>query len=64
MPDRSAYLYRRDVWLDHLYDSEEIWRIYAPYMVDVMDNLIALAATRKHLHEEADMVVLDLEERR
>jgi hypothetical protein len=64
MPDRSAYLYRRDVWLDHLYDSEEIWRIYAPYMVDVMDNLTALAATRKHLHDEADVVVLDLEERR
>lgn len=63
LPDRSVYLYRRDIWFDHLYDPDEIWRIYAPYMVDVMDNLTALAKTRAHLHEEAGMVLLDLEVR-
>ncbi|MDB4933467.1 MAG: hypothetical protein JWP87_439, partial [Labilithrix sp.] len=64
LPDRSTYLYRRDIWFDHLYDPDEIWRTYAPYMVDVMDNLVALAETRVHLHDEAGMVVLDLEARK
>ena len=63
-PDRSTHLYRRDVWFDHIYDPEEIWRSYAPYMVDVMDNLVALAATRVHLHDESGMTVLDLEAKR
>ena len=60
-PERSVYLYRRDIWLDHLYDPEEIWRVYAPYMVDVMANLVELGKTRAHLHEENGMVLLDLE---
>lgn len=59
-PARSTFMYRRDIWFDHLYDPDEIWRIYAPYITDVIDNLVALSATRKHLHEEAGMVVLDL----
>jgi hypothetical protein len=63
LPERSTYLYRRDIWFDHLYDPEEIWRTYAPYMVDVIDNLVALAATRVHLRDEGGMVVLDLEAR-
>lgn len=62
-PARSTFMYRRDIWFDHLYDPDEIWRIYAPYITDVIDNLVALAATRKHLHEEAGMVVLDLGEK-
>lgn len=63
-PESSVYLYRRDIWFDHLYDPDEIWRIYAPYMVDVMDNLVSLASTRVHLADEAGMVLLDLEARR
>ncbi|HEX7603219.1 MAG TPA: hypothetical protein VF316_16490, partial [Polyangiaceae bacterium] len=62
-PTRSTFMYRRDIWFDHLYDPEEIWRIYAPYITDVIDNLVALSATRKHLHDEAGMVVLDLGEK-
>ena len=62
-PESSVYLYRRDIWFDHIYDPDEIWRIYAPYMVDVMDNLVKLAATRVHLAEENGMIVLDLEAR-
>jgi hypothetical protein len=62
--DRSAYLYRRDVWFDHLFGTEEIWRVYAPYMVDVMSNLGALADSRVRMHEEAGMVLLDLEARK
>ena len=37
---------------------------YAPYIVDVMANLSALAETRVHLDDESGMVVLDLEQRR
>jgi hypothetical protein len=33
-------------------------------MVDVMDNLADLARTRRHLHDEAGMIVLDLEAER
>jgi len=62
--DRSAYLYRTDVWFDHLFGTEEIWRVYAPYMVDVMANLAALADSRLRIHEEAGMVLLDLEARK
>jgi len=63
MPERSAFLYRQNVWLAHVYDNDEIWRIYAPYMLDVMNNLVALAGTRAHVGDEAGMVVLDLEAR-
>ena len=64
LPDRSTFLYRREIWFDHLYDPDEIWRVYAPYMVDVMDNLLALSTTRVHLYEESGMIVLDLEAKR
>jgi hypothetical protein len=64
VPEHSTFLYRREVWFDHLYDPDEMWRIYAPYMVDVMDNLVALAGTRVHLHEESSMILLDLEARK
>lgn len=59
-PERSHFQYRSAVWRDHLYDAEEIWRVYAPYMTDVMDNLVKLAATHRRLAESADMVVIDL----
>jgi hypothetical protein len=62
-PEHSTWLYRRDIWFDHLYDREEIWRIYAPYMVDVMDNLVGLSKIRRKLHEEAGMVVVDVQAR-
>jgi hypothetical protein len=63
-PERSVYLYRRDVWFDHIYDPDEIWRTFAPYMVDIMDNLVALAATRVALYEGSGMILLDLEQQR
>jgi hypothetical protein len=60
----STYLYRRDIWFEHLYDPDVIWRVFAPYMIDVMDNLARLAETRVHLHDEAGMVLLDLSAKR
>lgn len=58
---RSIWLYRREIWLDHLWDRLEIWRRFSPYMVDVMDNLADLGRNYRHLHDEAGMVLLDLE---
>jgi len=63
-PERSVYLYRRDIWLDHLVDPDEIWRVYAPYMVDVMDNLVALGLTRVHLGDDGGMTLVDVAARR
>ena len=60
-PDKSAFLYRHDIWLDHVLDADEIWRIYAPYMTDVMNNLVELAKTRTRLADEADIVLVDLD---
>jgi hypothetical protein len=59
----STHLYRRGIWLDHIWDPDEIWRTYAPYMLDVMDNLALLAKSRRHLHDEEGMILLDLEAR-
>ena len=59
--DRSLHLYPRALWVARIWDNDEIWRVYAPYVVDVIDNLTALAKTRLHTFDEAGMTVLDLE---
>jgi hypothetical protein len=58
---RSLHLYGRGLWFDRVWSADEIWRVYAPYVVDVIDNLTALSRTRAHLFDEAGMIVLDLE---
>jgi hypothetical protein len=62
-PAHSAFNYRRQVWRDHLLGPEEIRRIYAPYMLDTMDNLTLLAGEHPHLAEAGAMTVLDLQGR-
>jgi len=64
LPDRSAFLYPRELWFNRIYDQDELWRIYAPYIGDVLDNLVALAGTRVHVVEESGMILLDLEQRK
>ena len=63
-PEKSHFLYTREMWFQRVWDVDEIWRVYAPYIVDVTDNLVALSKTRAHLHEEDGMVVIDLEQKR
>jgi hypothetical protein len=46
-----------------LYGPTEIWRTYAPFVLDTLRNLDELTRTRKILHEEEGCVVLDLETR-
>jgi len=62
--EHSTFLYRRDTWFENLYHPDQFWRVLAPYLLDVMDNLAALAETRVHLHDEAGMIVLDLATKR
>jgi hypothetical protein len=59
-PEHSHWLYQREFWFARMFNEEEIWRLVAPYFVDLLDNLTALRGTRKTVHEEAGIVVLDL----
>lgn len=59
-PEFSHWLYQREFWFARMFNEEEIWRVTAPYFVDQIDSFTALAKTRKKLHEEAGIVVLDL----
>jgi hypothetical protein len=58
--EHSHWLYQREFWFGRIFNEEEIWRLCAPYFVDFLDNSTALRKTRKVLHEEAGIVVLDL----
>jgi hypothetical protein len=64
LPDRSTFLYRRSIWFDHIYDPVEMWRVYAPYITNVIDNLVSLSQSRQQLLEREGMVLVDLQERR
>jgi hypothetical protein len=59
-PEFSHWLYQREFWFARMFNEEEIWRICAPYFVDLIDTFTSLSKTRKNLHEEAGIVVLDL----
>jgi hypothetical protein len=64
--ERSAHLYRKDEWVENLYGPTEIWRRYAPYVLDTLQNLEELTKTRKVLREEnsCGCLVIDLATRR
>ncbi|HVJ92072.1 MAG TPA: hypothetical protein VM580_19860 [Labilithrix sp.] len=61
-PDTSRYHYRRAYWVGVLVDEAELWRSYAPYLIDFLDNLTTLSDRHKKLFEERGLVVLDLAE--
>jgi len=63
-PEFSHWLYQREFWFGRMFNEEEIWRICAPYFVDLIDNLGELRKSRAVLHEENGIVVLDLASRR
>ncbi len=60
--DQSRYQYRREYWVTLLADEMEIWRTYAPYVIDFTDNLLDIATRHRHLYEKDGMVLLDLAE--
>lgn len=59
-PERSRFAYRRSTWVSRVFDSETIWRVYAPYMLDTMDSVAALAQRRAPLLERDGMTLIDL----
>ncbi|MBX3229657.1 MAG: hypothetical protein KIT84_04920 [Labilithrix sp.] len=63
-PDHSRYHYRREYWIGILVDEMEIWRAFAPYLIDFMDSLAAITARHKVLFDDRGLVVVDLEEAR
>jgi hypothetical protein len=58
----STYMYRRNYWVERLMDDAEIWRNSGPYVIDLVDNLAALATTHRVAFEDRGVVVLDLGE--
>ncbi|MDX2092136.1 MAG: hypothetical protein SFX73_30000 [Kofleriaceae bacterium] len=60
-PDDSAALYRRDGWMQRLYQDNEVSRIMAAYLVDTIDTMAALSYSHQILFEKEGMVVIDLE---
>lgn len=62
--DHSTYHYRREYWVERLVDETELWRSFAPYLIDFLDNLTALSTKHKRLFEERGMIVIDLGEQR
>ncbi len=63
-PEFSRSLYQREFWFKRMFNEEELWRLCAPYFVDLIDTLTALRESRKNVYEEAGLVVLDLATRR
>jgi hypothetical protein len=60
-PEYSRYHYRRDYWLEVLVDELEMWRAFAPYLIDFLDTLKAMTDRHRVLFEERGLVVIDLE---
>jgi hypothetical protein len=63
-PEFSHSLYQREFWLVRMFNEEEVWRLSAPYFVDLIDSLTQLRDSRNNVYEEAGIVVLDLATRR
>jgi hypothetical protein len=53
--------YKRDFWFHRMFAEEEIWRLFTPYQIDMIDDLAELARTHKILYEERGIVALDLD---
>jgi hypothetical protein len=61
-PEYSRYHYRREYWVEMVANEQEIWRAFAPYLLDFLDNEVAIAAGHKRLFEERGLVVIDMQE--
>ena len=59
-PGYSRYYYRRDYWVGMLSDESDIWRTFAPYFLDVYDNLVEIASRHRVTFDERGLTVVDL----
>ncbi|MCA9587291.1 MAG: hypothetical protein KC657_18315 [Myxococcales bacterium] len=62
MPDHSRYHYRRPYFLELFVNEQEIWRAYAPYLVDFIDNIAEIRGRHREVARERGVVVIDLAE--
>lgn len=60
--DFSRVHYRREFWFQRMFTEEEIWRLYTPYQLDMIDSLAELKKGYRVLGEERGIVTLDLGE--
>jgi hypothetical protein len=61
-PEFSRYHYRRSYWVGMLVDDQEIWRTYAPYLVDFIDNMTEIRKRHREACTERGIVIIDLAE--
>jgi hypothetical protein len=61
-PEFSRYHYRREYFLELFVHEQEIWRTYAPYLVDFIDSLVAIQKRHREVYAERGIVVVDLAE--
>ncbi|MBX3217556.1 MAG: hypothetical protein KF850_36330 [Labilithrix sp.] len=61
-PEHSRYHYRRGYFLELFLSEQEIWRAYAPYLVDFIDNLAEIRRRHREVYSERGIVVIDLAE--
>ncbi|MFO0664556.1 MAG: hypothetical protein U0174_11430 [Polyangiaceae bacterium] len=60
LPESSVYLYRKEIWFENVYHPEDIWRVYAPYVLDGIENLELVAKSHRELYRGDGMVLVDL----
>jgi hypothetical protein len=61
-PEYSRYHYRREYFLELFVHEQEIWRTYAPYLVDFIDSMTAIHKRHREVYAERGIVVIDLEQ--
>jgi hypothetical protein len=59
-PENSRYHYRRSYFLELFVNDQELWRTYAPYLVDFIDNVTAIRKRHREVYAERGIVVIDL----
>jgi hypothetical protein len=63
-PASSKSLYRRTVWTRNLTSGVlPIWKLSAPFYLNMFNRWDGLAGSRAHLYDDGQMVALDLEAR-
>lgn len=54
-------LYGRDIWLGHAQGDNPMWRAQSKFYLDLMDNVLKLAAAEKVVHRDRGLTVIALD---
>jgi hypothetical protein len=54
-------LYGRDIWLRHAEGDNPMWRAQSKFYLDLMDNVLKLAATERVVHRNRGLTVIVLD---